>query len=262
MKNRNVVILTGMHRSGTSFLSRFLANSGINMGENLVGPHPSNPLGHFEDAEILDFHRSALRREFNGEDQWVPDVPRLNEADRKIALKLLAERQQNNRLWGWKEPRTCLFLDFWFTLLPKTLFLFVFRDPLDVVDSLSRRHPPADGDWKSHNLYWRLRIMYRSWRSNNAFLRSWILYNSRLLEFYRKNRQCCFLFSLERALSEPDRLVRTMTELTGHPFSREAFDNSFDKTILHHRKSDPRCSPFLRFQARRLYKNLASLSEI
>ena len=76
-----VFILTGFHRSGTSLIGRYLLLSGINMGAVLLGPHPSNPYGHFEDVEVLDFHTRILKRERGGEDQWVKKLPKLEEAE-------------------------------------------------------------------------------------------------------------------------------------------------------------------------------------
>ncbi|HXB12860.1 MAG TPA: hypothetical protein VNZ45_12810, partial [Bacteroidia bacterium] len=47
-----------------------------------------------------------------------------------------------NRLhtqWGWKEPRTCLFLNIYKELIPKAKYLILVRDYKAVVESLLRR---------------------------------------------------------------------------------------------------------------------------
>jgi hypothetical protein len=41
-------------------------------------------------------------------------------------------------LWGWKDPQTTLFLDFWHRLLPEAFFLFTYRHPLDMMMSMIR----------------------------------------------------------------------------------------------------------------------------
>ena len=60
--------------------------------------------------------------------------------------------------WGWKDPRTCLFLDFWREHLPEARFLFVYRPPLEVLMSLVRRGQFRDlglmdglGAWRVYN---------------------------------------------------------------------------------------------------------------
>lgn len=55
------------------------------------------------------------------------------------ARELLAVRVRSGVAWGWKEPRTTLFLDFWQERLPDARHLFVFQRPWEVVDSLFRR---------------------------------------------------------------------------------------------------------------------------
>jgi hypothetical protein len=63
-------------------------------------------------------------------------TPTPREASR--AAEILAARA-GRPLWGWKDPRTCLFLDFWKARVPQAQYLCVYRNPLDVILSLARR---------------------------------------------------------------------------------------------------------------------------
>jgi len=65
----------------------------------------------------------------------IDDVPDIFEAK---ARALIAARSFRP-LWGWKDPRTALFLPFWERLLPEARFVFVYRGPWEVIDSLYRR---------------------------------------------------------------------------------------------------------------------------
>ncbi|MBM4059289.1 MAG: chromosome partitioning protein ParA, partial [Planctomycetes bacterium] len=47
------VVVVGMHRSGTSLVASLCQAAGIDMGTDLLGPHPGNGAGHFEDLEFL-----------------------------------------------------------------------------------------------------------------------------------------------------------------------------------------------------------------
>src|SRR5687767_11988942 len=131
MRTRSVIV-AGMHRSGTSFLGRLLHLAGIDMGEDLLGPNESNPHGHFEDTALLELQRDILRRENRGEDQWVLRPPKITAEDKARAHAYVEGRRRASAqgvVWGWKEPRTCMFLDLWAELLPGAYFLFPFRRP-------------------------------------------------------------------------------------------------------------------------------------
>lgn len=132
------LIISGMHRSGTSLIAGMLAQAGVDLGDRLVPPASDNPLGFFEDADFVAFHESCLSA--RGETllvtrpfEFIPTA-----AENTSANQLIAARS-GRELWGWKDPRTCLFLDFWREHLPDARFLFVYRPPLEVLMSLVRR---------------------------------------------------------------------------------------------------------------------------
>ncbi len=54
------IIVAGMHRSGTSLTASILQSSGVNIGERLVGKEIGNEKGHFEDLDMVDFHKEVL----------------------------------------------------------------------------------------------------------------------------------------------------------------------------------------------------------
>ncbi len=54
------LIVAGFHRSGTSLTCQLLHHAGLFLGYDLLGPAFSNPHAHFEDIEILNFHRQIL----------------------------------------------------------------------------------------------------------------------------------------------------------------------------------------------------------
>ena len=57
---RPIVIVLGMHRSGTSLCSNVLSALGIDMTDDDVQVHPSNARGHWERREIVAFHDRIL----------------------------------------------------------------------------------------------------------------------------------------------------------------------------------------------------------
>jgi hypothetical protein len=116
-------VVTGMRRSGTSLTASILASAGVDMGDRLLGASAANFRGHFEDVDRLLYHQRALAANGLSADGFVaggePEVPTLMLAE---AHDIVATRRAKHRPWGWKEPRTVLFLDFWERLLPEARF--------------------------------------------------------------------------------------------------------------------------------------------
>lgn len=140
------ILILGMHRSGTSYLAALLQSMGVFIGDKLVGPQKGNPRGHFEAVPILQFHEALLAEAQGSEaptfDKGIfvarPIRPSYPEHHREAARSIVAALQKNGP-WGWKEPRTCLFLDLWQEVLPEARAVMVYRHPLEVHQSLLRR---------------------------------------------------------------------------------------------------------------------------
>lgn len=176
------MIITGMHRSGTSLMASLLHRLGVNLGERLLESDSSNPRGFYEDVDFYTFHQHALhtrRRTLLNEDEFVFD-PTPTEWER---AQMLIEHRAGQAVWGWKDPRTTLFLDFWSQLLPHARYLFVYRHPLEVLVSLVRRGSDA------------LPGLLEG-------LQAWCGYNSRLANFYERRPDSCVLVHSQSALRQ------------------------------------------------------------
>jgi hypothetical protein len=227
------LILAGMHRSGTSLLARFLMAAGVSLGESLIGPLPSNPFGHFEDLELVRFHEQLLLRDRSH--------PRFTEADRATARELVQRRRAGGRAWGWKDPRTSFFLSEWSELVPEATFLLLFREPMQVVDSMCRRKE-QDPNTRA---------------ANSGALGSWIGHNRALLRFYRAHPERCVLINLERAVQDPVRFVDVLRSRAAVALAPELFQACYDPQLLRLRPPAHRpVSPRLRLQAALLYRVL------
>ena len=64
------VLVTGMHRGGTSAISKVLEGLGLDAGsqEGLIGATDSNRHGHYEVREIVDLNEEILE---NLEGSWL-----------------------------------------------------------------------------------------------------------------------------------------------------------------------------------------------
>src|SRR5712692_1216927 len=117
------------------------------MGDALLAPDAKNLPGYFEDLQFLEFQRTVLASSCPQDDQGHPDWgwTESEQLDRghfreflPQAQALLADRAQKFGLWGWKDPRTTLLLDFWDELLEDARFVLVYRFPWNVADSMQR----------------------------------------------------------------------------------------------------------------------------
>lgn len=133
------IIVLGMHRSGTSMIAGVLNILGVNMGKELMGKHPSNPLGHFED---LDFYKLNLRILGKAGGNWSNPPTReailMQKKEFDLEIKSLVEKK-NKGIWGWKDPRNSLTIELYLSYLKNPYFIVCYRTPEEVAKSLKRR---------------------------------------------------------------------------------------------------------------------------
>lgn len=117
--------IAGMHRSGTSLTTSWLARCGLYVGDDLGPANQSNPKGHFEDQDFVLFQANAVCRIFPDSMGWkVTDARfvRFNESEEQQAREFIAQRSGDHEFWGWKDPRSVLFLEHWREIAPRTRF--------------------------------------------------------------------------------------------------------------------------------------------
>jgi hypothetical protein len=244
MANKVLVIL-GMHRSGTSVVTRWLHECGLNVGETLLGAGVGNVEGHFEDMALYRFHRTWLERHRLPHTGFVhAPVPPLT-ADGKAELRrLIAERNARFEAWGWKEPRTCLFLDDYRELLPDARYLVIFRDFRETVSSMiSRIQRQKDHKYASKRGlrgWWWFRVRKkRLWRKlltreTTRFLKVWIFYNRQILACLRNLEKeqytvvCC-----ASLLRDDGDVFSTLAEGWGFPLRHVPFQEIYKPDLTH-----------------------------
>jgi glycosyltransferase involved in cell wall biosynthesis len=168
------------------------------MGQELLPPDKGNPRGYFEDIGFLEFQRKVLSECCLPDDGGHPDwgwteSEQLNRETLgdfiPAARSLVVSRAEGRALWGWKDPRTTLLLDFWDTLLDGAYYIFVYRFPWDVADSMQRLGEPL------------------FLRKPEYAYRIWSFYNRHLRDFFVKNSHRCVLLSINAWRQNPDRFV-------------------------------------------------------
>ena len=160
---RPFVLITGMHRSGTSFLARALNLKGVYLGklESMIThewfPHKSNQRGHWENQNFLTLADNTLKLNHG---KWFDPPPtiRINKKIGNQIDKFAKELEENSLLAaGFKDPRLVLCFDSWVPYLPKNFVIVgIFRHPLKVAESLKKRsnfsYEKSLNLWKIYNL--------------------------------------------------------------------------------------------------------------
>lgn len=164
---RRVLLVLGMHRSGTSALAGLLCQQGFQAPQNHDAGDAHNPTGYWEPRQIRAFHNSLLEgAQSSWEDPllpvlpWQPQnlMPALADLEQAMAADFPAADPQAVALI--KDPRQCRLLPLWTALFERRPYqvavVLAVRQPEAVAASLIRRDQlPLDRAlllWLSHTL--------------------------------------------------------------------------------------------------------------
>ena len=143
------IIIAGMHRSGTSALSRTLNLVGCDIPNTpMGGDNRGNERGHWESQRIFELNNEILASAGSSWDDWEAinpswyASPRYNEYFEK-AREVLTAEFGSSRLFVVKDPRFCRLMDLWINVIESLdvtpLVVLPIRNPRDVAASLKHR---------------------------------------------------------------------------------------------------------------------------
>jgi hypothetical protein len=164
---QKAICILGMHRSGTSAITRAINLLGVYLGEetDFIPPTPYNPEGYWERIDInmlLNRILDSLRRSWDATlplpEGW--HLPEEASPFRSELTDLIKQAFSGHSVWAWKDPRTSILIDLWKHVLKEAdtdlVCLFTIRNPIDVARSLERRDGmPRDrayGVWFNYNV--------------------------------------------------------------------------------------------------------------
>lgn len=141
------VLVIGMHRSGTSVLTRCLNSCGLAMGgdpKHLMPPRPEQPGGYWELEPLRQRNDELLALADGAWDRPPRTLPRWEGPELGRSAALL-QRLMPDEPWLWKDPRNCLLLPHWHNVISATgwrwaspVHVFIHRHPDAVARSLQR----------------------------------------------------------------------------------------------------------------------------
>jgi hypothetical protein len=146
--NKTVVMVLGMHRSGTSSAAGTLVRLGAAAPRHLIAPNPGNERGFWESGVIMDLNDAILAAGGSDWRDWRKfnlDAIGCEEGDalRARAKASLAEEFGDAGLAVMKDPRMCRLMPFWRPAFDEAKWsvraVLPIRSPLEVACSLKRR---------------------------------------------------------------------------------------------------------------------------
>lgn len=165
MQLKKLIVVLGMHRSGTSVITRALTTMGVDLGNSLMRPNPDNPMGFYEDNDLAILNENILK--FLGKTWHSLSIITQDEINLlstagflETAKKLLMEKLNDVPIFGFKDPRVSKLLRFWIeifnTLDIDVYYLIMCRCPTSVANSLKVRDDfefeKSYGLWGMHML--------------------------------------------------------------------------------------------------------------
>src|SRR5262249_55069687 len=144
-QRRTCVLVLGMHRSGTSAVSRVLNLLGCDLPTTLMPAGEGNETGHWESHPIAQFNDRLLSSAGSSWDDWLPVNPGWYSSPKAAqfqeeALSLLDKEFGASRLFVLKDPCICRLAPFWLNVLAMhgavPRMILPVRNPLEVAMSL------------------------------------------------------------------------------------------------------------------------------
>ncbi|MCB0508743.1 MAG: sulfotransferase [Bacteroidetes bacterium] len=144
------IIILGMHRSGTTMITKLLENLGLFVGAE---KEVNNEALFFWEINnwIFDLHTATAEKPYN--------MRYKNPAGEKVILETLEHYIQSGRRkqylgsfaskyksikqldfpYGWKDPKNTFTIDYWKHIFPNPKIIHIYRNPIDSVSSYIER---------------------------------------------------------------------------------------------------------------------------
>jgi glycosyltransferase involved in cell wall biosynthesis len=148
-KKREAIFILGMHRSGTSALTRVLNLLGVSISSDLWPADSANKKGFWEDPRVFGIHDTmlaSLGRNWHDlrdlPSNWLDSDAAAKACDELV--ELLRSEFSASSLWMVKDPRMCRLMPLWHRVITRLnvspYFVLALRHPNEVAESLSARN--------------------------------------------------------------------------------------------------------------------------
>ena len=251
-QHNDLIVVVGMHRSGTSAITRGLATLGCVLGDTLIEAIPGvNDKGFWEDVDVNTFNQQLLQQHGSDWYRCALFPPEYFQAAslrkwRQEARGLLARKLLQGQPLALKEPRLTVLLPFWQQVFAElglqVGYVHVVRHPMEVAQSLLVR----DGFSLSRSLL------------------LWWFYNFAALRHTQQHARVVVHYGdfLEAPSSQLARIANVFQFVwdPSAPESIHYLEEFLDPTLRHAQLADEALSEVAPDAVTRLYRALCALS--
>lgn len=215
-----ITIILGMHRSGTSTFAGVLHLNKILMGNyKKFWPRPlaQNPKGFYENYDFRKINDQLLEEAGYTVKSYNSVVPKLDPSKKILSKmkKIILDTNKKSDDWGWKDPRTCLTINWWIKSLEdielhdEVKIIFVSRNPSSVAKSLKTRNklPLSKG------------------------LQIWKAYTENAINFCLNSNQNIFYCTFEQLLENPILTCGKIFDFLDRKWDPQVVDQFIDRSI-------------------------------
>jgi len=183
-----IYIVLGMHKSGTSLVSKMLHESGINMGmfDSRIDYYNGQKYERNEIHEVIVNMLNA--KNIESLDTIPPFNKNLILKNLPLFISIVHECNSNYDLWGFKNPRTIFIYDYIKPYLGEHKLICIYRNLEEVI---------------AHYSQYSIRIRYIL----NA-IKAWKIYNDKMIDILAEADVDFILLNYERIMSDYKQLIR------------------------------------------------------
>jgi len=149
LSKKNIFVVLGVARSGTSTIARGLKALGVDLGAALIqGNQKWNPKGFFEDSDVVYKVNGQAFKTLNFAPYGIQTLEKNQQTSEQLAavkedaITLLKQRFEKTHYWGFKDPSTVKLLAFWQAIFAELQlqehYIIALRNPLSSAQSYQK----------------------------------------------------------------------------------------------------------------------------
>lgn len=223
---KTCVIVTGMHRSGTSLCAGIVNILGAEIGA-VLGPRIGiNDKGYFEHKKIMrnnQYLLESLKLDWKSTSNLPTNWVKTTQSFADKAKELITGSFDSSDLFCIKDPRICRLFPMWTKVLSdlgiNVRVIFCVRHPYDVASSLHRRDKIPQ----------------------NKAIELWQIYNKEFLDNMYNDVVFC---QYNEILDKSEEFIKKITHFINHhklkdySLIKDSVGSFVEKDLCHHRSSD------------------------
>ena len=261
------IVIIGMHRSGTSILTRVLEEGGLFLGEKQERNNEAllfiklnkwifnNAGASWDMPHNLQFmHRFFIEHQVRVCKQHLKGMKAMSFLGWKNLMKY-GDVQKLDFPFGWKDPRNTFTVDIWKEIFPNLKLIHIYRHPVDVCESLRVREQIVKSRPKNKSIHKKAearleRVNYvNSLRVENLYegFDLWKSYTQQAMNYSDSFGQNILHLKFEEVVSNPSAHMQSIFDFCRLNFNSEKFQqqqNQFDASRMYAFEKNQELSAF------------------